>query len=259
MHQLRSLIAVFVALVISNCFYGQEVLHVGMELTYPPFEMIDPQGRPAGISVEMAQALGAFLNKAVVIENIPFVGLIPALKSGKIDAILSSMTMTQERKESIDFTVPYLTIGLALLVPKNSTIKSINDVDQTGRVIVVKQGTTGQIYAQNNLKLAQVIVLETESSCVLEVVQEKADAFIYDQLSIYTNWQKNLGTTKALLDTFKKEDWAIGVRKGNVALREQINDFIRAYRASGALDKVEDKYLSQQKAAFKQLGIPLSL
>ncbi len=258
MHLLKSLVAVL-AFLIPFCSYGQEVLHVGMELTYPPFEMIDTQGRPAGISVEMAQALGSFLNKTVIIENIPFVGLIPALKSGKIDAILSSMTMTQERKESIDFSVPYLTIGLALLVPKNSTIKTINDVDITGQVVVVKQGTTGQIYAQNNLKKAQVIVLETESLCVLEIVQEKADAFIYDQLSIYANWQKNLNTTQALLDPFKKEDWAIGVRKGNVALREQINDFIRAYRSSGALDKVEDQYLSQQKAAFKQLGIPLSL
>src|SRR5437899_10886429 len=70
----------------------KSTLIVGMELNYPPFEMVDPQGKPTGISVEIANELGKFLEKDVQIQNIPFDGLIPALKTGKIDLIISSMT-----------------------------------------------------------------------------------------------------------------------------------------------------------------------
>src|SRR5690348_12058439 len=88
-----------------------DVLRIGMELTYPPFEMVDEAGHPAGISVDIAKALGDYLGKKTVIRNIPFVGLIPALKSWKIDLIISSMTVTDERRRSIDFSDPYLRTG----------------------------------------------------------------------------------------------------------------------------------------------------
>lgn len=77
-------------LALSGCAPAHEkTLVVGMELNYPPFEMVDPQGRPFGLSVDLAQALGRYLHRKVQIENIPFDGLIPALKTGKIDLIIS--------------------------------------------------------------------------------------------------------------------------------------------------------------------------
>ena len=72
-------------------------LIVGMELAYPPFEMRDAQGNPTGVSPDLAQALGEYLHEPVTIENMNFSGLIPALKTGKIDLIISSMTETPER------------------------------------------------------------------------------------------------------------------------------------------------------------------
>ena len=105
-------------------------LVVGMELSYPPFETIDAAGRPTGVSVDLAEALGKSLSRPVRIENIPFTGLIPSLKTGKIDCIISSMTDTPERRESIAFSEPYLNIGLALLVGKNSPLQSIADLDR---------------------------------------------------------------------------------------------------------------------------------
>ena len=96
-------------------------LRVGMELSYPPFETIGPDGKPAGISVELAQGLADGLGRPLVIENISFPGLIPSLKSGKIDVIISSMTATPERAKAVAFSDPYLTAGLAALVPAAST------------------------------------------------------------------------------------------------------------------------------------------
>lgn len=233
-----------------------DVLRVGMELAYPPFEMQDPQGNPAGVSVDLAHALGEYLHEPVTIENIPFSGLIPALKTGKIDVIISSMTETPERAGSIDFSAPYLRTGLCMLVKKDSAIQGIGGVDRAGVTVVVKQGTTGQAYARDHLKAARVLVLEKETACVLEVTQGKADVFLYDQMSTYTNWKNNPDTTRALLRPFQAESWAIGLRQGNDALRAKVNAFLNAYRASGGFEQLGDRYLSEQKAAFRELGVP---
>jgi polar amino acid transport system substrate-binding protein len=235
---------------------ARHTLRVGMELAYPPFEMQDPRGNPAGVSVDLARALAAYLHEPLTIENIPFNGLIPALKTGKIDAIISSMTETPERARSIDFSNPYLSTGLCMLVRKDSPIQGIADVDRPGVTVVVKQGTTGQQYARDHLKTAQVLVLDKETSCVLEVTQGKADAFLYDQMSTYANWKRNPGSTRPILRPFQAESWAIGIRQGNTALRDKVNEFLADFRAAGGFERIGTHYLSEEKAAFKEMGVP---
>lgn len=231
-------------------------LIVGMELAYPPFEMADTQGNPSGVSVDLANALGEYLHRKVVIQNIRFDGLIPELKVGKIDLIISSMTETPERAQAIDFSDPYLKTGLCLLVRANSDIQSISDADKSGHTIVVKKGTTGHIYASEHIKNAQVVVLEKEAACVLEITQGKADVFIYDQMSTYENWKKNPGTTRPVLVPFQQESWAIGIRKGNDQLRRQVNEFLADFRSKKGFETLGDRYLHEQKEAFKKLGYP---
>ncbi len=235
---------------------ARHTLRVGMEMAYPPFEMQDPRGNPQGVSVDIARALAEYLHEPLTIENIPFNGLIPALKTGKIDAIISSMTRTPERAQSIDFSNPYLNTGLCLLVRKDSPIQGIGDVDRPGMTVVVKQGTTGQAYARDHLQAAQVLVLDKETACVLEVTQGKADAFLYDQMSTYANWKRNPDTTRPILRPFQAESWAIGIRQGNTAFRDQVNQFLTDFRAAGGFDRIGDHYLSEEKAAFKEMGVP---
>jgi len=227
-----------------------------MELNYPPFEMVNPQGKPAGISVDMANELGKSLGKEVQIQNIPFDGLIPALKTGKIDLIISSMTETPERAKSIDFSEPYLRTGLCILVNKSADIDSIEQADRPNFSVAVKQGTTGQLYAQQHLHRAHILVLEKEDACVLEIVQNKAQAFIYDQMSIFKHWQQHQDSTKAVLKPFQKEQWAVGIRADDQTLKAQINAFLAVFKKNGGFDKLGDKYLKDQKEQFRQLGIP---
>jgi len=231
-------------------------LTIGMELNYPPFEMVSPEGKPAGISVDMAEALGKYLGREIKIENIPFDGLIPALKTGKIDLIISSMTATPERAQSIDFSEPYLRTGLCLMVNRHVPIDSIAAADQLGYTIAIKQGTTGQLYARDHLKHARVVVFDKENACVLEVIQGKAQAFIYDQMSVFKHSQQHPESTVALLKPFQEEHWAVGLRKGNEPLKKQVNDFLRAFRADGGFARLGDKYLKEQKEAFQKAGIP---
>ena len=241
-----------------GCSKGRDtqILVVGMELSYPPFEMTDENNQPTGISVEMAQALANRLGKTLRIENIPFAGLIPALKTGKIDLIISSMSRTEERAQSISFSNSYVHTGLCILVSKNGDFHSIKDIDQPGAKVAVKQGTTGHIYANANLKNAEILLFDKESAASLEVAQGKVDAFIYDQISIYLNWKKHSDTTRALLNPFNSESWSIGIRKGNDGLTTQVNQFLADYQASGGFDQLGDKYLSEQKREFKKLGFP---
>lgn len=265
----RSVVHTFIGCLVTGLLvavlYGQalagqkDTLVVGMELAYPPFEMTDTSGRPSGVSVELAQELGKALGKKVVIQNMAFDGLIPSLKTGKIDLIISSMTATEERAKSIDFSDPYLSTGLCLLVKKDAPINGIADLDRPGRSVAVKKGTTGHAYAARQIRQAKVLVLDKEAAAVLEVVQGKVDAFIYDQMSTYQNWQRNQATTRALLTPFQKESWAVGLRKGNDGLKGQVNRFLKEFRAKGGFDRLGDKYLKEQKDAFRKLGYPFYL
>lgn len=253
-------VIVAIGLLFSACGSKEEnkdVLKVGMELAYPPFEMSDVNGKPAGVSVDLAYALGQALNKEVIIENIAWDGLIPSLKTKKIDIIISSMTINDERKKSIDFSEPYAQSSLAILANKNSNISSIKDFT-ADKTIAVKKGSTGHLYAKDHLKEANILVFDKESACVLEVVQGKADGFIYDQLTIYKNWAKNKETTTALLASFQDdfEYWGVALRQNDTELKEKINAFITTAKKDGTFDKLAYKHLKEAKTTFDELNIP---
>src|SRR6266545_3888334 len=138
---MRRLINLFLGCLVLAGFCAQAAeppLRVGMELGYPPFEMRNEKGEAQGVSVDLARALAESLGRPLDIQNLPFDGLIPALKTGKIDLILSSMTATEERARVIDFSDPYLKTGLCLLVGAKSDAKTIADLNQSGKTIVVK-------------------------------------------------------------------------------------------------------------------------
>lgn len=227
-----------------------------MDLSYPPFESIGPGGQPQGVSVEIARAFAADMGRPLRIENIPFAGLIPALKSGKIDFIISSMTATPERAKAVSFSDPYLTTGLAALTPRDSEARELADLDKPGNTIVVRQGTTGEVFARKNIKHARVLTLEKENACVLEVSQGKAAAFIYDQMSVFRNARKNPQTTRPLLAALQKESWAAALRKDDTALLNALNAFLAKYRVEGGFEKLSNQFLSEEKAAFAAQGIP---
>ena len=234
-----------------------DTLTVAMELAYPPFETKDDSGNPSGISVDLAKALGEYLGRPVVIENIAWDGLIPSLQTGKADIIISSMTITSERAETVDFSDPYAHAYLALLVGKLSGVESAEYLNQPGKVIAVKKGSTGYVYANKNLDKATINSFASENACVTEVAQGKADAFIYDQLTIYRQNLANAESTKAIMIPFQDADnWGIAVKKGNTELLEQINAFLAEFKTDGGFDLLTEKFLWNEKQTFDSLGFP---
>ncbi|HET60621.1 MAG TPA: transporter substrate-binding domain-containing protein [Chloroflexi bacterium] len=248
-----------VALLAAACGPQQtDELVVGMELAYPPFETTDENGDPAGISVEMAYALGEYLDRPVRIENMAFSGLIPALSTGKIDIILSSMTITEERAKTVNFSDPYVKAQLSLLVNKDSPVQSFDDLKEEGRKLAVKTGTTGYLFALAHLPEENIVSFDRETACVLEVAQGRADAFIYDALTIYRNAQENSDTTRAIFTPFQEEYeyWGMALNQKDTELLEQVNAFIAHYQAAGSINELADRYLGEVKAVFDAQNLP---
>ncbi|AJC87835.1 transporter substrate-binding domain-containing protein [Campylobacter insulaenigrae] len=229
-------------------------LIVGMELAYPPFEMSDAKGNPSGVSVDFLKEFAKENNYTLQIQNIAWDGLIPALRSKKIDLIMSSMSVSEQRKKVLDFTIPYAKANLAILSAKKSNINSIDDLNKKGKVIALKRGTSAHIYAQNNLSNAKILVFDKESAAILEVIQGKADGFIYDQMSIYKAWQKNSDQTKAIFTPFEEhpEQWAIALNKNNEKLKIELNNFIQKSKENGFFDDLAQKYLKDIQEIFKE-------
>ena len=245
-------------LAVADTKEDKKVLTVGMELAYPPFEMSDKDGVPQGVSVDFAKALGEYLGREVVIQNTAWSGLIPSLKTGRIDLIISSMTITKERQRSINFSIPYAQSSLAILANKNSGVSNIDDLDKKGKKVAVKKGSTGHVYVSKNFKNADILVFDKENACVLEVVQGKVDGFLYDQLTIYKNYVQHKDTTVALLKSFQKdfEYWGVALNKKDVELKKKVDEFIKKAKADGTFDKLAKKHLSEAKTTFDELNIP---
>lgn len=230
-------------------------LRVGMELAYPPFEGKDAAGNPSGVGVDLAKALGDHLNRPVEIENIAWDGLIPSLQSGKVDVVISSMTITPKRAETVTFSDPYAKAYLAFLVNSSAPVTTAADLDSPDRTIAVKKGTTGEVFVRGQLTKARVTALSSENAAVTEVVQGKADAFIYDQLTIYRQSLQNEGkTTMVAIHDQQAEEWGAAVKKDNSELRDQINEFLKGYRARGGFTELTNTYLATEKKTFDELG-----
>lgn len=225
-------------------------LKVGMELAYPPFETTDLEGNPTGVSVDIAKAFAEYLDYDIEIENTNWSGLIPSLQTKSVDMVISSMTITEERRESVDFSEPYARALLALIVPIDSTIVDSEELNDEAYTIAVKTASTGDSFASTNFPKAEILRFDNESNAIAEVVNKRADAFVYGQLTVLRNVASNPDTTKPLfLSGQQSEGWGAAFPKGS-DLVEKFNTFLIEYRADGGFDRLTEKYLKEEKELF---------
>ena len=249
------LVAFVMVSVLSGCSPSDKLV-IGMDATYPPFEMLDNNGECSGVSEDLGRALAAHLGREAEFRNINFQGLIGALKSGSVDCVISSMTANDERRRSIDFSEPYVKNGLALLISAKSPVKSLDDLRQPGRKVVVRLGTTGESYVREFLKNVDIVALDSDPACVLEIVNGNVDAWIYDQISIMLYHARHPDATRAVLQPLREEFWAVGLRKGDDALRAKVNEFLKEFRAQGGFARLVEKHLTKEKKMMAEQGIP---
>jgi polar amino acid transport system substrate-binding protein len=219
-------------------------LIVGMELKFWPFEYVDEQGKPVGFDVDVAKTLAERLGVELEIKDMEWTGLIPALTSGKIDLIVSGITGTLERAKTITFSSPYFTTGLCILasLQKAPNLSDASGLDAPGRIIAVKTGTTADIVATKRYPKATINRYQEETACARDVATGRADAFIYDQISIAKHHKQNPDTTKALLTPFTYEPFCIAMQKGDFDLWQYVEMYIATIKADGTLEALRAKH-----------------
>lgn len=254
MRKLLILLSIFILSACGTPVEDVQPLVVGMELAYPPFETKNDAGEAMGVSVDIATAFGEYLGREVIIENINWTGLIPALETEKVDMVISSMTITDKRKESVDFSEPYASAYLAFLVNKTSEVGSADELNASDQVIAVKTGSTGDSYVTSHYPMATILRLDDESAAMAEVLNERADAFIYDQLTIYRNVSANADVLSALyIPNQVAEGWGAAFKLNN-PLRDEFNAFLVEFRAQGGFETITQTHLKEEKATFDALG-----
>ncbi len=232
-------------------------LIVAMDLSFPPFEGIDEQGNPYGISVDMAKDLGASLGRPVEIMNVKWDGLIPGLRSGQYDAVISSMSITPERQAVIDFSEPYGEMGIDFLVRKDFTFTEPAALNNPNVRIAVRKGTIGETLAMNEFAKAKIVSLNDFESAVLEVLQNKADVALADPLTVFEYQKKYADQLAAYYRSMSMLPLAIAVKKtDDKEFLNQVNDFVKKYVTEGKLKAVTDKYLSDIKQEFAKQNQP---
>ena len=219
-------------------------LVVGMELKFWPFEYVDEKGAPVGFDVDIAKTLAERLGVELEIKDMEWTGLIPALTSGKIDLIISGITGTLERAKTITFSSPYFTTGLCILAStqKAPDLTDAAGLDRPGRIIAVKTGTTADIVVTKRFPKATINRYQEETACAADVAAGRADAFIYDQISIAKHHKQHPETTKALLTPFTYEPFCIAMQKGDFDLWQYVEMYIAAIKADGALEALRAKH-----------------
>lgn len=227
-----------------NQIVKRNKLLVGMEVEFFPFEYADEKGSPTGFDVEIAKLAAKELGVEIEIKDMEFSGLIPALQSSKVDMIISGMTRTLTRAKTVAFTHPYFETGLCALFSnkKAADVKDVTQLNEPGRVLAVKLGTTGDLITAKLFPKAQVNRFKDETACVLEVVAGRADAFLYDQLSILKHQQQNADTTHAILKPFTYEAFAIALRRGDFDFSDWLNLFLETIKADGRYQELYQKY-----------------
>ena len=220
-------------------------LRVGMEPGYMPFELTNQKGEIIGFDVDMAKRMAKAMDVELELVSTAWDGIIPALLTDKFDILMSGMTLTQQRNMSINFALPYIVIGQTVLVNNKhaGVIKSYEDLNDPKYTVASKLGTTGEQATKRMISKAKYISYETEQEGVLEVVNGKVDAFVYDmpyQAAAFT--QRGQGKVFHLDTPFTYEPLAWAVKKGDYDFINWLNNFMIQIKNDGTYDKVYAKW-----------------
>ena len=220
-------------------------LKVGMDPTYMPFEMTDKRGEIIGFEVDILKAMAKSMGVKLELVSTGYDGIIPALLTDKFDMIGSGMTLTQERNLRLNFSEPFIVVGQTLLIRKEleGTIKSYKDLNSAEYRITSKLGTTGEMVAKKLMSKAKYHGYDNEQEGVLDVVNGKADAFVYDApYNVVAVNKVGNGKLVFLDKPFTFEPLAFGLKKGDYDSLNFINNFLHQIREDGTYDRIHDKW-----------------
>jgi polar amino acid transport system substrate-binding protein len=221
-------------------------LRVGFEAGYVPFEMTDKNGNFVGFDIDMAKEMAKAMGVKFVPVNTAWDGIIPALLSNKFDIIMSGMTVTQERNLKINFADPYIIVGQTILLAKKheGDVKSYRDLNDAKFTVTSKLGTTGEQAVKRMIPKAAYKSFETETEAFLEVLNGRADAYVYDLPNcVYLYAQQGEGKVVFLDEPFTYEPLAWAVNRGDPDFLNWLDNFLRQIKNDGRYERIYNKWI----------------
>lgn len=216
---------------------------------FPPYEMTTDDGDYEGIDVEIAGAIADKLGLELVIDNKDFDAALLAVQGGEAaDMVMAGVTVTDERKAVMDFTDSYASGVQVVIVPEDSDIASIDDMQ--GKMIGVQRGTTGDLYCSDTVENGgfgeeNVTPYPDGLTAVQALNNGQVDCVVIDNAPAQEFVAANPGLK--ILDTeYANEDYAIGVAKGNTQLLDALNTAIAELKADGTIQAILDKYITAE-------------
>ena len=227
----KLLIGLVGAAMICGCGEKDNSLKMITEATFPPYEFLRGQ-EIAGIDVEICRAVAKKLNRPFKAETVDFDSVIPAVISGKADLAAAGITVTEDRKKNVDFSIPYVKTGIVVIYKKSNPFKNIEQLK--GKKIGVQGGTTSETFVLEQLKHEP----ERSKSPAEAVAALKSGRveFVIADIDPAKNCVKGEADL-ALSDFITSEEYAVAIRKGQPELLKAINETITELKSSGQLDQ----------------------
>jgi lysine-arginine-ornithine-binding protein len=229
---------------------AQDTLRIGVEGAYPPFSSKESDGTLVGFDIDIAQALCAEMRRECELVEQEWDGMIPALKARKFDAIVASMSITEERKRQIDFSEKYYKTPARLVASKEADFEGTADGLASKR-IGVQRGATHQCYAEKTFPNAEIVLYGSQDEVFRDLVLGRVDAQLSDSLIAQESFlNADAGADYAFLGGDHTdvecygEGVGIAVRKGEDELRGALSAAIAAIRENGTYAEINDKYFA---------------
>lgn len=220
----------------------EKTLTMATNVAFPPYEFYENE-QPAGIDVDIATAICEKLGYKLEIMDIEFGAILGAVSSGKADFTMAGLTVTEERKQSVDFSSSYATGIQSIIVKEDSDIASVDDL--AGKKIGTQRGTTGYLYCSDDFGDENVVAYDNGLTAVQMLNNGQVDCVVIDNAPAKEFIAANPGLK--LLDTaYVEESYAIGIGKGNTELKDAINTALEELKADGTLQAIVDKYITAE-------------
>ena len=255
-----SIVAFLVISIIAGCSGGKEVsgnskkvsdrvksskvLKIGFEGTYPPFNYLDDKQKYQGFDVDISNELAKRLGVKAEFVATKWDSLIGGLKSDKFDIIIGQMTVTEERKKSVDFTDPYVVTGSVLVTREDTDdIKKLEDIK--GKKVGVGGGTTFEEVAKS-VDGANVKLYKTVNDYVQDLTNKRLDVIINDQLLMSYNIKENNLPLKITSDVLNKDEIGMAIKKGNEDFLKEMNKSLAEMKDDGTYNEIYKKWFGTE-------------
>lgn len=213
---------------------------VGTDAAYAPFESVAPSGEVVGLDIDFIKKLAEIGGFDLEIRNIAWDPLFQALKNGEVDLAVSAITITEERKQTYDFTDPYFMANQLILVPENSDVTQFTDLKT--KTVAVQNSTTGHEVVKKLLgeTSQQIKSFESTPLAIQDMLIKGSDAVVADNAVVMEYVKQNPDKKLKIVEdpSFEKEYYGVAVKKGNKELLDQLNGALKKLKESGGLKEI---------------------